>query len=1102
MCTMHNRIKHWIIPLTLLLPIAWAHPAVITGTVYDAINGIYLEGARVVIIGTDHATTSERGGRFRFTGVEPGSYDMAATATGYPTLRMQAVISDPFDEVRINFDYTADEVFELEAFVVEGSLIGAAKAIDVRRSSVDFREVISSDAFGQFTDRNPAEALQRVAGIAVEGDQGEGRFLIVRGMAPEFSQVQIDGVGLATPEEDGRKVNLNVITVDQIERIEASKTWLPSQRANVIGATVNIITRSALDRGERFASAEYAGTKRDNQKDLMSWRGAFTVGEIIDNRNASWLGDKAIGLQFSINQSDDYSGSDTVNWSWSTRKVYPHTLAPGETEPRGFTLSQVDMRNFNINRERLGMSGRLEIRLSPKHQIYGALSRNNFDDTVKEHLFYVSQSGTTEYYDGAHRYYTAQVAAKLGHDVSAPFNAYRLGLPGNDPRRYVTFNEAFALGDMAFDPDLMLFTNGGAWPMPMSRNYRHTVREDRIDTYQFGGKHELPWEIAAEWRVFSTEAEQNTERNWLNMEFGSSPSGSPRAGPDYANPYIKDLSTTPAALRKETFYLNVTTTGGTTVRELELTESLDERQGGSLDLKKSFSIGASNWVTRVGADVDKREKAYQTDTNYYGVRSSDLNRTKWPDGRVFLADPFFDGGNWVDFRANFGPEMVFGPSFHEANTLAFMKGEVDMGVKWFQTPNHFINNVSDRVLQNYAATEDVTGYYLQQDVRWRKWTLIFGFRHEKTENTYTNLAILTRNPERPELGYIQPTRWQLYAMALGVEAFTRQVTSSRSYDHLLPALHLIREIGGDAMLRASVTKTIGRPLFTDLIPREIPTIANGAFGSADGNMSVRLPAFDLMPMEAVNYDVSFDYYLKPIGLFSAAVFYKDLDGPIYDELNTVTPGPETEPWELKYNFLNANWVEGRTIINQRGYNFTRKRNAGKGEVYGIELTYDRKLQFLPGLLNGFGINSNIAFIDSSARLVADGRARGGEKVSMFRQPDLTGNLSLYYEKYGLFARLSYNVRGKYLNSINTGEITLANLREMGAGSGAMDIWVEQFARLDFTMRYRVTPRFQVFFEAINLTNEAETRTRGGMRYIPHAQQFTERTFTLGVKWNL
>ncbi|MFO7577530.1 MAG: TonB-dependent receptor plug domain-containing protein, partial [Pelovirga sp.] len=103
--------------------------------------------------------------------------------------------------------------------------------------------------------------LQHVAGVTVEDDQGEGSFLLVRGTSADLSNVQIDGVALATPQEDGRRVNLNVITVDQLERIELSKTWLPYQKP-AVGGTIEMKTRSALDRGETFASLEVAGTYR------------------------------------------------------------------------------------------------------------------------------------------------------------------------------------------------------------------------------------------------------------------------------------------------------------------------------------------------------------------------------------------------------------------------------------------------------------------------------------------------------------------------------------------------------------------------------------------------------------------------------------------------------------------------------------------------------------------------------------------------------------------------------------------------------------------------------------------------------------------------
>ena len=175
------------------------------------------------------------------------------------------------------------------------------------------------------------------------------------------------------------------------------------------------------------------------------------------------------------------------------------------------------------------------------------------------------------------------------------------------------------------------------------------------------------------------------------------------------------------------------------------------------------------------------------------------------------------------------------------------------------------------------------------------------------------------------------------------------------------------------------------------------------------------------------------------------------------------------------------------------------RNSGEGELMGVEFTFDRQLNFLPSFLNGLGFNSNVAWFESEATLVTD--LRVGEKVPLFKQPDMTANVSLYYDKHGLFARLSYNYRGEYLNSITAGRGTLQEHEILGIPADSRDQYVEGTGRLDFTMRYKITPSLQVFVEAINLTNEPVTRVIKH-ESLPVFKQYTERVFTVGVKWNL
>ena len=105
--------------------------------------------------------------------------------------------------------------------------------------------VVSSDVIGRTPDLNSAEALQRLPGVSVQRDQGEGRFFQVRGTPPEFSSVSVNGVRLPTPDRGTRAVALDAVMPEVLSAIVLSKTLTPDMDADAIGGSVNLITKTA-----------------------------------------------------------------------------------------------------------------------------------------------------------------------------------------------------------------------------------------------------------------------------------------------------------------------------------------------------------------------------------------------------------------------------------------------------------------------------------------------------------------------------------------------------------------------------------------------------------------------------------------------------------------------------------------------------------------------------------------------------------------------------------------------------------------------------------------------------------------------------------------
>lgn len=1071
--------------ILLALSINIGNAAVIRGSIYDSDNGIYIESALVKTSGSNVTIVSERGGRYEIPNLSIGSYSISVSALGfgYNTLYKQVEITEESQLLTLNFIFSSDNIMDLDTYVIQPERIAQAKSLSVRRSSKSLLEVIASDVIGQFTDRNPAEALSRVAGVTVEDDQGDGSFLLIRGTSADLSNIQIDGVSVATPQEDGRRVNLNIITNDQLERIELSKTWLPYQRP-VIGGTVDLLTRSALDRGEMFASVEAAYTYRTVRPDEASYRGAITFGDVFDQFEIKGMRDMAIGFQVSVNGSKDFSGSDTIDFSYDSEVTFPHLIRPEEETPYGHVLYRSYLRDFNIERDRRGISSRLEFRINNKHELYASLSHNEFDDLEEENVFQ-TRSYTADAHDWAGTdKLNLDIIDLTGGDPNDPFNTKRLSPPDA-----LTYNEAIAIGEIKYDAEHKLFTNS-LWRLDGYRGYSNTYREDRITTYQVGGKHSFLENLDMDWKVYRSEATQDSEE-W-EIRFTTSQVaavGQTLAGPEYSvprlDPVFDDANEDGILDRNDSgIYDLAEGSGGNRFHRLH--DSEDLRNGMELNLVHDHSAGETLWRTQVGFARDQREKSYHVDNNTSHLELNGLDGTSWEGNRLKLSDDLFYGGEVEGFEDNFGEFFVFGPKFNAERTLEFLKDPSAQGVSFVQNRNHINSNFTSKVLTNYDATEDISGGYIQETVDWRQFTLIFGFRYEKTENTFTNLSINTRLDEtnRPEglpesLKFIPPSIWRTLKRRGYENAFALEQTTEKNYEDYMPAMNLRWRVNDRTDVRFSVTRTMARPKFSDLIPREVISVSGGDFAR-----TLQTPAFDLEPMDSINYDLSFDYFFEPIGLFSCAVFYKDMNGPIYSETRIGVISEETEIYDYKYD------VKSRTLP----WNIRTKRNAGAAHLSGLEFTFNRQLDFLPDYLTGLGLSSNISWFQSDVELTTE--TREGEKVSLFGQPSMTGNVSLYYNKHNVFARLSYNRRGEYLRSIATNENIATTI-----GSSKLDTYVDKSDRIDFTIRYNFENGIQVFADAINLTNEP-------LQYyintpaMPKKMQYTESVFTIGVKWNL
>ena len=126
-------------------------------------------------------------------------------------------------------------VNELAEVVVSGYQSGIVKGLNKQKSDLNVTNVVSADQMGKFPDDNVGDVLKRVSGVSMQGDQGEARNIVMRGLGPGLNSVTLNGDRMPSAEGGNRNVQLDLIPSAMIQTIEVNKTLTPDMEADAIG---------------------------------------------------------------------------------------------------------------------------------------------------------------------------------------------------------------------------------------------------------------------------------------------------------------------------------------------------------------------------------------------------------------------------------------------------------------------------------------------------------------------------------------------------------------------------------------------------------------------------------------------------------------------------------------------------------------------------------------------------------------------------------------------------------------------------------------------------------------------------------------------------
>ncbi len=867
----------------------------------------------------------------------------------------------------------------MEEVIVTGIRGSLMQARDVKRFSDVVVDTVSAEDIGKFPDKNVAEALSRVPGVAVSRDFGEGQGVTIRGLAPGNNITLMNGQAVGTAQwfvlsEPERNFNYEMLSPEMLASIQVYKSARADIDEGGLGGTVNLKTRKPLDLPANTlqvsADAQYSDLPEEwdpSASAMYSWKNDDeTLGVLValsrQERTVQREATEMFPAYFNPFSDRDQGFQDALN-------------APTGADGKGIVPWGVGSALFQQDRERTGAD--FNVQWKPTERLDATL----------------------------HYFYTELEADNQNQNfIAIPFR----GLFANDtPSAGTTENgivtslfvrggePAIWANHLAFDS---IFREGSSMEtdvLDLELNYRG-------DSWSVHGQ------------IGTTEGE-GTNRDFFTEFFAFSQD--PRVNFDFfneggQNPTI-DYSPSPW----------VTNPGD----EMLLTgvfdqvnDQRDEEDYAQIDFEMEVDFGAVRSI-KFGAKYREREFSQ--------------NRSRDELFNTVVGDVDQSLGTAGDFASG-----TFTVDHDETSMQTTTVFDVNRNAIWdaFQaTPECGSAGVADGdicVGRNIFLAE--SSFSIEEDI-----TALYGMATFESDRLRGNLGIRYVETE---------TTSNAYDLAAPVLTPT---SSSGSYNEVLPSLNLSFDLTDELLLRFAAGRALTRPA-----PFQLTSAVNLTPETSSGETGNP----DLKPLTADQYELGLEWYYGDSSLFSATAFKKDITDFIF---NTTTSA----------------------VINGQEINrLTRPENGPSATLEGLEFIAQHSFE------NGFGFIANYTWTDIGQASVQEPVLIDGEAT--LREFDVTFpfasetmyNLTVYYEKHGLSARVNYSYRDEFFRQI--------------VESG--ELWGDEQEQVDAQLSYQVSDNFTVRLEALNLTEESIDQIyQSAQGHDLLASQFYNgRRFFIGVNY--
>ena len=330
--------------------LAQGRPGAIGGTITDQAGSV-LKGAQVSLDSPAVNVVSDEQGRFIINSLPPGNYTLKVTYVGFAPFSKQ--VSVAAGQVA-NVDVRVAVQSQSQTVLVTAARASAeAEAVNVERTADNVLQVLPVEVIQSLPNANMADALGRMPSVTLERDEGEGKYVQVRGTEPRLTNTTVDGMNLPSQEPGVRQIKFDGIPADIVDTVEVNKTLLANMDGDGIGGSVNLVTKTATD------TPTIAVEGLGGYTPIINGRGETEENATVGKRFGA---SKRFGLLVGGHYDWNGRGIDDI-------EPVPDvaTLADGSTVS---WKDAMDIREYQYFRSRWGIAGSADYRIRDGQNLY------------------------------------------------------------------------------------------------------------------------------------------------------------------------------------------------------------------------------------------------------------------------------------------------------------------------------------------------------------------------------------------------------------------------------------------------------------------------------------------------------------------------------------------------------------------------------------------------------------------------------------------------------------------------------------------------------------------------------------------------------------